>query len=231
MTALSRGQTPGPESSIIKVVAANKLQDILSYGLDMIGMAGPTMGDAMPVAGIFEEALLYSPALRLARRHRRNHEEHHRRTGARSAPGSAGRQGIAVPRHPDRSASMTLHNGNGHKLHSFFWPESIAVLGASPDSASYSRPAAAPAAGERVSRPHPADQSQLPGDRRTAVLPFDRCGLRRDRSGAGGDPRSRRGGGGGRMRSGGREKHADHQFGLRRRRRRRPASCRRNCWR
>jgi alkylation response protein AidB-like acyl-CoA dehydrogenase len=66
MTALSRGQTPGPESSIIKVVAANKLQDILSYGLDMIGMAGPTMGEQMPVAGIFEEALLYSPALRLA---------------------------------------------------------------------------------------------------------------------------------------------------------------------
>ena len=66
MTALSRGQTPGPESSIIKVVAANKLQDILSYGLDMIGMAGPTMGESMPVAGIFEEALLYSPALRLA---------------------------------------------------------------------------------------------------------------------------------------------------------------------
>lgn len=66
MTALSRSQTPGPESSIIKVVAANKLQDILSYGLDMIGMAGPAMGDSMPVAGIFEEALLYSPALRLA---------------------------------------------------------------------------------------------------------------------------------------------------------------------
>jgi alkylation response protein AidB-like acyl-CoA dehydrogenase len=66
MTALSRGQTPGPESSIIKVVAANKLQDILSYGLDLIGMAGPTMGDTMPVSGIFEEALLYSPALRLA---------------------------------------------------------------------------------------------------------------------------------------------------------------------
>ena len=66
MTALSRGQTPGPESSIIKVVAANKLQEILSYGLDLIGMAGPTMGNEMPVAGIFEEALLYSPALRLA---------------------------------------------------------------------------------------------------------------------------------------------------------------------
>jgi alkylation response protein AidB-like acyl-CoA dehydrogenase len=66
MTALSRGETPGPESSIIKVVAANKLQEILSYGLDLIGMAGPEMGTDMPIAGIFEEALLYSPALRLA---------------------------------------------------------------------------------------------------------------------------------------------------------------------
>jgi len=66
MTALSRGQTPGPESSIIKVVAANNLQDTVSYGLDMIGMAGVAMGEDMPVAGIFEEALLYSPALRLA---------------------------------------------------------------------------------------------------------------------------------------------------------------------
>ena len=66
MTALSRGGTPGPESSIIKVVAANKLQDILSYGLDLIGMAGPAMGEDMPVSGIFEEALLYSPALRIA---------------------------------------------------------------------------------------------------------------------------------------------------------------------
>jgi alkylation response protein AidB-like acyl-CoA dehydrogenase len=66
MTALSRGQTPGPESSIIKVVAANKLQDILSYGLDLIGMAGPAMDGSMPVSGIFEEALLYSPALRIA---------------------------------------------------------------------------------------------------------------------------------------------------------------------
>ncbi len=66
ITALSKGQTPGPESSIIKVVAANKLLEIVSFGLDMIGMAGPTIGETMPLAGIFEEALLYSPALRLA---------------------------------------------------------------------------------------------------------------------------------------------------------------------
>src|SRR5882757_6225629 len=28
---------------------------------------------------------------------------------------------------------MTVHSVTTHKLHSFFWPESIAVLGASPD--------------------------------------------------------------------------------------------------
>lgn len=54
------------ESSIIKVVAANKLQDVLSYSPDMIGMAGPTIGDQMPVAAIFKQALPYSPALRRA---------------------------------------------------------------------------------------------------------------------------------------------------------------------
>ncbi len=66
MTSLSRGQTPGPESSIIKLVAAGKTQEIASYGLDLIGMAGPVMGAEMPLQGLFEEALLYSPALRIA---------------------------------------------------------------------------------------------------------------------------------------------------------------------
>ncbi len=66
MTALSRGETPGPESSIGKLVSASKLQDITSYGLDLMGMAGVTSTSDMPLEGIFEEALLYSPALRIA---------------------------------------------------------------------------------------------------------------------------------------------------------------------
>ncbi len=66
MTALSRGETPGPESSIGKLVSASKLQDITSYGLDLLGMAGVTSTSDMPLDGIFEEALLYSPALRIA---------------------------------------------------------------------------------------------------------------------------------------------------------------------
>ncbi|HET6184741.1 MAG TPA: acyl-CoA dehydrogenase family protein [Acetobacteraceae bacterium] len=66
MTALSRGQTPGPESSITKVTASNKLQEIASYGLDLLGMAGAEATADMPLEGLFEEALLYSPALRIA---------------------------------------------------------------------------------------------------------------------------------------------------------------------
>jgi len=66
MTSLSRGETPGPQSSITKLVSASKLQDITSYGLDLLGMAGPVAESDMPLAGIFEEALLYAPALRIA---------------------------------------------------------------------------------------------------------------------------------------------------------------------
>jgi acyl-CoA dehydrogenase len=64
MTALSRGQTPGPEASIAKLVSASKLQDIASYGIDLMGMAGGVM-DAEPEAW-FQEALLYAPGMRIA---------------------------------------------------------------------------------------------------------------------------------------------------------------------
>ena len=66
MTALSRGETPGPQSSITKLVMASKLQDITGYGLDLMGMAGGVAGADMPLAGIFEEALTYAPAMRIA---------------------------------------------------------------------------------------------------------------------------------------------------------------------
>jgi alkylation response protein AidB-like acyl-CoA dehydrogenase len=67
MTALSRGQTPGPESSIAKLVNASKLQDIASYGLDLLGPAGVLMDPALaPLHALFQEALLFSPGLRIA---------------------------------------------------------------------------------------------------------------------------------------------------------------------
>jgi len=67
MTALSRGQTPGPEASITKLVSASKLQDIASYGIDLLGMAGAVMDpEVAPMQAWFQEALLYAPGLRIA---------------------------------------------------------------------------------------------------------------------------------------------------------------------
>jgi alkylation response protein AidB-like acyl-CoA dehydrogenase len=67
MTALSRGQTPGPENSIHKLVNAGKLQDIASYGLDLMGMAGLLMdGDLADAYAMFQQALLSSPSARIA---------------------------------------------------------------------------------------------------------------------------------------------------------------------
>jgi alkylation response protein AidB-like acyl-CoA dehydrogenase len=67
MTALSRGQTPGPENSIHKLVNAGKLQDIASYGMDLMGMAGLVMDDDLAESyAMFQQALLSSPSARIA---------------------------------------------------------------------------------------------------------------------------------------------------------------------
>jgi alkylation response protein AidB-like acyl-CoA dehydrogenase len=67
MTALSRGETPGPENSIAKLVNGTKLQDIASFGLDLIGNAGLVVDDDLTEAyGMFQSALLSSPSLRIA---------------------------------------------------------------------------------------------------------------------------------------------------------------------
>ena len=67
ITALSRGQTPGPEASIGKAVSASKLQEIASFGIDLIGMAGDVMDpDVAPMDAWFQEALLYAPGMRIA---------------------------------------------------------------------------------------------------------------------------------------------------------------------
>jgi alkylation response protein AidB-like acyl-CoA dehydrogenase len=67
MTRLSRGETPGPEASIGKLVGASKLQEIALFGMDLLGMAGIMMDEkTMPASALFQQALLYSPALRIA---------------------------------------------------------------------------------------------------------------------------------------------------------------------
>jgi alkylation response protein AidB-like acyl-CoA dehydrogenase len=66
-TALSRGQTPGPESSIIKLVGAVLRQEMAGFGIDMLGFAG-TIGDpdAAVDEAMWQETYLSSPGLRLA---------------------------------------------------------------------------------------------------------------------------------------------------------------------
>jgi alkylation response protein AidB-like acyl-CoA dehydrogenase len=67
LTALSRGQTPGPEASIGKVVSAAKLQDIGSFGSDLQDLGGSIIdAELTPMMALFQEAYLSSPGLRIA---------------------------------------------------------------------------------------------------------------------------------------------------------------------
>jgi alkylation response protein AidB-like acyl-CoA dehydrogenase len=67
ITALSRGAIPGPEASITKLVSASNLQNIASFGMDLQDMGGSLMEqDVAPANAIFQQALLYSPGLRIA---------------------------------------------------------------------------------------------------------------------------------------------------------------------
>src|SRR5215468_2124588 len=66
-TALSRGQTPGPESSIGKLVGAPLRQDMASFAIDLQGVAG-AMSDRerAPDEGAWQQMYLGAPGLRLA---------------------------------------------------------------------------------------------------------------------------------------------------------------------
>ncbi|MCB9929471.1 MAG: acyl-CoA dehydrogenase family protein [Alphaproteobacteria bacterium] len=66
ITALSRGETPGPESSITKIISANKRQDIANFAMDLLEQGGVRLTDDQPMAGMFQEAMLSSPSSRIA---------------------------------------------------------------------------------------------------------------------------------------------------------------------
>ena len=66
LTALSKGQTPGPEASIGKLVAGNMMQDIAKFALDLQGLGGAlTDPDVAEGAARFQAMLLRSPAVRI----------------------------------------------------------------------------------------------------------------------------------------------------------------------
>jgi alkylation response protein AidB-like acyl-CoA dehydrogenase len=67
ISALSKGERPGPENSIGKLVAGSMLQDIATYAMDLQGANGMLNGSEVAEAsGQFQAMLLSSPSTRIA---------------------------------------------------------------------------------------------------------------------------------------------------------------------
>jgi alkylation response protein AidB-like acyl-CoA dehydrogenase len=67
VSALSRGERPGPENSIGKLVAGSMLQDIAMYAMDLQGASGMlTDPDTAEAAGQFQAMMMSSPSTRIA---------------------------------------------------------------------------------------------------------------------------------------------------------------------
>ena len=67
LTALSRGQTPGPESSIGKLVGAPMRQQMASFACDLQGSAGSVLDPETSFEdAVWQEAWLGAPGIRIA---------------------------------------------------------------------------------------------------------------------------------------------------------------------
>lgn len=67
LSALSRGQQPGPEAAIGKLVVAEQLLDQASLAMDLQGMAGILTGDTLaPAGGAFQAGYLRDLLYRIA---------------------------------------------------------------------------------------------------------------------------------------------------------------------
>ncbi len=62
LTAISRGQTPGPEAAIGKLIGAALGQQLSSFAIELQGPAGSQMGNG----GLWQLAYLFAPGLRVA---------------------------------------------------------------------------------------------------------------------------------------------------------------------
>ena len=66
ITALSKGDLPGPENSMGKLVAGNMMQDIAKFALDLQGLGGALVDpEVAEGAARFQAMLLRSPAVRI----------------------------------------------------------------------------------------------------------------------------------------------------------------------
>jgi alkylation response protein AidB-like acyl-CoA dehydrogenase len=67
VSALSKGERPGPENSIGKLVAGSMAQDIAMYAMDLQGAAGMLTDPASAeIGGQFQAMLQQSPSIRIA---------------------------------------------------------------------------------------------------------------------------------------------------------------------
>ncbi len=67
MTALSKGQTPGPENSIGKLLNANRMQDLANAAIEGEDHFGIISDPAIaPLQGAFHNAYMWAPGLRIA---------------------------------------------------------------------------------------------------------------------------------------------------------------------
>ncbi|MEX0941826.1 MAG: acyl-CoA dehydrogenase family protein [Pseudomonadales bacterium] len=66
-SALSRGETPGPENSIGKYVGARKSQEIASFCMELMGAAGVSMDAGIALdGGVYPQGYLAAPGGRIA---------------------------------------------------------------------------------------------------------------------------------------------------------------------
>jgi alkylation response protein AidB-like acyl-CoA dehydrogenase len=65
ISALSKGETPGPENSIGKLVAGSMLQEVAQFALDLQAEGGAAVGPEADALGRFQAMLLRSPATRI----------------------------------------------------------------------------------------------------------------------------------------------------------------------
>lgn len=67
LTAMSKGQTPGPENSIAKAVGAAYGQDLPAFAMELMDMGGIIRDPKLSPAGAgFQEGWISSPAMRVA---------------------------------------------------------------------------------------------------------------------------------------------------------------------
>ena len=65
ISALSKGETPGPENSIGKLVAGATMQELAMFALDLQGESGVIWDEGSPQNGRFQAMLMRSPATRI----------------------------------------------------------------------------------------------------------------------------------------------------------------------